>query len=82
MVWVTTNGDIEFKWQKSVDTFKAELVSPMGTIAEIYLPRIGSGNVYVNGKPAIECDITVDSDGDYFVLKNLAAGHYEFEIKY
>jgi hypothetical protein len=77
----TKYGDIEFKWEKSSDSFFASLDSPNGTCAEIWLPKIGGGKIWINEKSPIECGLTEEIDGDYIVLKGIESGNYKFDIK-
>ncbi|MCL2813290.1 MAG: hypothetical protein FWD23_01690 [Oscillospiraceae bacterium] len=77
----TIYGDIEFEWKKTSDSFAASLISPYGTTAQIYLPKIGGGEIHINGKPACECGLKTENDGDYIVINNAGGGNYEFEVK-
>jgi len=77
----TIYGDIEFTWKKTADSFNSVLISPGGTTAEVYLPRFKNGKAYINGRPAVDCGFTEETDGDYIVLKGIFPGCYEFDVK-
>jgi hypothetical protein len=77
----TIYGDIEFKWEKTSDSFAAILNSPQKTTADIYLPKLTGKKAYINKKQAGDFGFTQETDGDYIILKGVGPGNYEFEIK-
>jgi len=77
----TIYGDIEFSWKKDKKSFKANLVSPCGTLAEVCLPVFGSGNLFVDGKAAKDAGVIVKKEGNYLLVQGVQPGSYEYVVK-
>jgi alpha-L-rhamnosidase len=87
----TPRGQIASSWSRDGDELKLEVVIPVGSEAEIYLPKLGRGSVTIfeSGKPVWSKDVfqagvpgvTGAKQTDRTVIIQAGSGRYTFEMR-
>ena len=78
----TLYGKISSHWKVADNKFYLDVVIPVNTQCDVYLPTSSVGNVTESGNPiSYSKDILSAKDSNDFVMITVGSGSYHFEVK-
>jgi alpha-L-rhamnosidase len=76
----TTNGMAAVSWKKNSDTFKLDILVPVGSIATVYVPALNAKNVTESGKEInAKNGVSFQKMENGYAIFTVGSGEYSFD---